>query len=41
VGDYEYLNKSRREVDGVDDKEEWLALKVTVTQSLFFVADNL
>ncbi|KAJ6486678.1 P-loop containing nucleoside triphosphate hydrolase protein [Mycena sanguinolenta] len=27
VEDYEYLNKSRREVDGVDDKEEWAALK--------------
>ncbi|KAF8880495.1 P-loop containing nucleoside triphosphate hydrolase protein [Infundibulicybe gibba] len=26
VADYEYLNKSRREVDGVDDKEEWQAL---------------
>lgn len=26
--DYEYLNKSRREVDGVDDKEEWNILKV-------------
>ncbi|KAJ7430172.1 P-loop containing nucleoside triphosphate hydrolase protein [Mycena galericulata] len=24
---YEYLNKSRREVDGVDDKEEWVVLK--------------
>lgn len=28
VEDYEFLNKSRREVDGVDDREEWLALKV-------------
>jgi myosin heavy chain 9/10/11/14 len=28
VEDYDYLNKSRREVDGVDDREEWLALKV-------------
>ncbi|KAJ7083732.1 P-loop containing nucleoside triphosphate hydrolase protein [Mycena belliarum] len=27
IEDYEYLNKSRREVDGVDDKEEWSALK--------------
>jgi myosin heavy chain 9/10/11/14 len=25
--DYEYLNKSRREVDGIDDREEWIALK--------------
>lgn len=28
VEDYEYLNKSRREVDGIDDKEEWALLKV-------------
>jgi hypothetical protein len=28
VEDYDYLNKSRREVDGVDDKEEWFTLKV-------------
>ena len=28
VEDYEYLNKSRREVDGIDDREEWVALKV-------------
>lgn len=27
VADYEYLNKSRREVDGVDDREEWYTLK--------------
>ncbi|KAJ7232083.1 P-loop containing nucleoside triphosphate hydrolase protein [Mycena rebaudengoi] len=27
IEDYEYLNKSRREVDGVDDKEEWSALR--------------
>uniref|UniRef100_A0A8H8CJM1 Nonmuscle myosin heavy chain b n=1 Tax=Psilocybe cubensis TaxID=181762 RepID=A0A8H8CJM1_PSICU len=26
VEDYEYLNKSRREVDGVDDLEDWNAL---------------
>ena len=26
--DYEYLNKSRREVDGVNDREEWNELKV-------------
>ena len=25
--DYEYLNKSRREVDGIDDREEWSLLK--------------
>lgn len=28
IEDYEYLNKSRREVDGIDDKEEWALLKV-------------
>lgn len=28
VEDYEYLNKSRRTVDGVDDRQEWNALKV-------------
>ncbi|KAH8096877.1 nonmuscle myosin heavy chain b [Cristinia sonorae] len=27
VEDYEYLNKSRREVDGIDDREEWNLLK--------------
>ncbi|EJD07825.1 nonmuscle myosin heavy chain b [Fomitiporia mediterranea MF3/22] len=27
VEDYEFLNKSRREVDGVDDREEWKQLK--------------
>ncbi|KAL0070997.1 class II myosin [Marasmius tenuissimus] len=26
VEDYEYLNKSRREIDGVDDRQEWAAL---------------
>ncbi|KAG6914825.1 hypothetical protein DXG01_015126 [Tephrocybe rancida] len=30
VEDYEYLNKSRREVDGVDDHEEWNALKAAL-----------
>ena len=28
IENYEYLNKSRREVDGIDDKEEWALLKV-------------
>ena len=28
IEDYEYLNKSRREVDGIDDQEEWNLLKV-------------
>ncbi|KAF9447622.1 hypothetical protein P691DRAFT_105787 [Macrolepiota fuliginosa MF-IS2] len=30
VEDYEYLNKSRREIDGVDDREEWNALKTAL-----------
>ncbi|KDR70292.1 hypothetical protein GALMADRAFT_128012 [Galerina marginata CBS 339.88] len=30
VEDYEYLNKSRREVDGVDDKDDWNALKAAL-----------
>ena len=29
IENYEYLNKSRREVDGIDDLEEWSALKVS------------
>ncbi|EGN94345.1 hypothetical protein SERLA73DRAFT_144010 [Serpula lacrymans var. lacrymans S7.3] len=29
VSEYEFLNKSRREVDGVNDKEEWDALIVS------------
>ena len=28
VAQYEYLNKSQREVDGINDREEWRALKV-------------
>jgi myosin protein heavy chain len=28
IEDYEYLNKSRREVDGIDDREEWSTLRV-------------
>ena len=31
VEDYEYLNKSRREVDGIDDTEEWNLLKVAIS----------
>ncbi|KAF8908080.1 P-loop containing nucleoside triphosphate hydrolase protein [Gymnopilus junonius] len=30
VEDYEYLNKSRREVDGVDDLDDWNALKAAL-----------
>lgn len=26
---YDYLNKSRREVDGIDDPEEWNLLKAS------------
>lgn len=35
VEDYEYLNKSRREVDGVDDREEWKALTVSFCYVFF------
>ncbi|CAE6482090.1 unnamed protein product [Rhizoctonia solani] len=28
--EYEYLNKSRREIDGVDDREEWRLLKTAL-----------
>jgi hypothetical protein len=31
ANDYEYLNKSRREVDGIDDLEEWSLLKVSLS----------
>lgn len=33
VEDYEYLNKSRREVDGINDHEEWSALKVCSSEA--------
>ena len=33
IEDYEYLNKSRREIDGVNDKEEWRQLKVSLLHS--------
>lgn len=35
IEDYHYLNKSRSHVDGIDDREEWRALKV----SSFFLLD--
>ena len=42
VEDYEYLNKSRREVDGVDDRHEWNALKVlTPVPCSFFLRTHL
>ncbi|KAF8191360.1 nonmuscle myosin heavy chain b [Pholiota molesta] len=28
IEDYEYLNKSKREVDGIDDKDDWNSLKL-------------
>jgi hypothetical protein len=31
ASNYEYLNKSRREVDGIDDLEEWGLLKASQT----------
>jgi len=30
VEHYEFLNKSKREVDGVDDRDDWNSLKVRV-----------
>ncbi|KAG5729993.1 Myosin-11 [Termitomyces sp. T112] len=41
VEDYEYLNKSRREVDGVDDREEWNALKAALDIVGFSPAEQL
>jgi hypothetical protein len=29
ASNYDYLNKSRREVDGIDDLEEWSLLKAS------------
>ncbi|KAK7014166.1 myosin II heavy chain [Favolaschia claudopus] len=40
VEDYEYLNKSRREVDGVDDKEEWSALRGALDTVGFTTAEQ-
>ncbi|KAK0432866.1 P-loop containing nucleoside triphosphate hydrolase protein [Armillaria borealis] len=37
IEDYEYLNKSRREVDGVDDLHEWSALKKYLQSALDIV----
>lgn len=39
VEDYEYLNKSRREVDGIDDKEEWMLLKVCCLLKTYTITD--
>ena len=38
VENYEYLNKSRREVDGIDDKEEWSLLKVCVSSMIVYAS---
>lgn len=40
VEDFEYLNKSRREIDGVDDREEWGALKVSLPTRSSYAALN-
>ncbi|CAL1710675.1 unnamed protein product [Somion occarium] len=40
IEDYEYLNKSRREVDGIDDREEWIALKNALDTVGFSAADQ-
>ncbi|KAI0828577.1 nonmuscle myosin heavy chain b [Trametes gibbosa] len=41
VEDYEYLNKSRREVDGIDDREEWHLLKNALDTVGFTAAEQL
>jgi myosin protein heavy chain len=41
VEDYEYLNKSRREVDGINDREEWTALKASFDVVGFSAAEQL
>ncbi|KZT64665.1 nonmuscle myosin heavy chain b [Daedalea quercina L-15889] len=41
VEDYEYLNKSRREVDGIDDREEWALLKNALETVGFTSAEQL
>ncbi|CDO73933.1 hypothetical protein BN946_scf185016.g90 [Trametes cinnabarina] len=41
VEDYEYLNKSRREVDGIDDREEWNLLKNALDTVGFTPAEQL
>jgi myosin protein heavy chain len=33
ASNYEYLNKSRREVDGIDDLEEWSMLKASLNDA--------
>ncbi|TFL04001.1 P-loop containing nucleoside triphosphate hydrolase protein [Pterulicium gracile] len=41
VEDYEYLNKSRRTVDGVDDRQEWNALKAGLDVVGFTASEQL
>ena len=36
VEDYEYLNGSRREVDGVHDREEWNERRVCAQNSYVY-----
>jgi len=40
IDSYEYLNKSRREVDGVDDREEWRILQVCLPVAVKTRADD-
>ncbi|KAJ7049460.1 P-loop containing nucleoside triphosphate hydrolase protein [Mycena amicta] len=40
IEDYEYLNTSRREVDGVDDREEWSLLKTALDTVGFTPAEQ-
>ncbi|KAF7324837.1 Myosin II heavy chain [Mycena kentingensis (nom. inval.)] len=40
IEDYDYLNQSRREVDGVDDKEEWSLLKTALDTVGFSPAEQ-
>ncbi|KAF7288155.1 Myosin II heavy chain [Mycena chlorophos] len=40
IEDYEYLNTSRREVDGVDDREEWTMLKTALDTVGFTQAEQ-
>ncbi|KIJ56408.1 hypothetical protein M422DRAFT_150276 [Sphaerobolus stellatus SS14] len=41
VEDYEYLNKSRASVDGVDDREEWRTLKTALDIVGFTATEQL
>ncbi|KAI0045915.1 hypothetical protein FA95DRAFT_74250 [Auriscalpium vulgare] len=41
VENYDYLNKSRREVDGINDREEWIALQNAFEVMGFSAAEQL